>query len=324
MGLTIGTRQIDVMRVLQDLGVITHGESAAGEIAISCPWPENHKHGSANVNGSVNADSGAWVCYKGCGGGGGSLERLVQQLKDVQPDAARRWLLSRSETIDFSEVEALFESMKSASVEVPSSNHLFKIDYDRMDAKKTSSYILKRGFTPETLHKWGFRYDPTMKAIVIPVYDISGKELVGIVRRMVPPLRSGFPKYLFPEAFKKQSHLFGANQHKSSNGTVILVEGALDAIWLHQHGYTEAVALLGVTCSKIRERLLAQLGQTIVLALDNDTDGLLAMSRLVDQLGKSFTVMYTSIVGGQKDVQELNAEELAEVFGDPHYGWEVD
>ncbi len=321
MTVLIGSQQVDVEQTIFDLGIPIHW-SADGELAISCPWPDNHIHGSERVNGSINMSSGMWVCYKGCGGGGGNLEKLVQLVKNVSSREARTWLLHRSESIEFSAIEGLFDSLAGGeeSEKVVDFNKILHLDYDRMSSTKTSSYILDRGFTPETLYEWGFKYDEAMRAIVIPVYDISGNNLVGIVRRMVPPVTGS--KYLYPPLFRKQSHLFGAHKHKSDRGAVILVEGPLDAIWLHQNGYTEAVALLGSMCSETQQRILARLGQTIILALDNDSAGMAAMERIVGQLDGKFQVMYTQIIGGAKDVQDLGKEDLDKIFAHPKFGWE--
>jgi len=316
----IGARAIQVDRVLRDLGLVVL-DTVNGNYKMYCPWPENHTHGDRTGKFYVDVQSGAWLCFRGCGGGGGPLERLVGLLKGTDPATTRRWLLARASATGFDEVRAALP--QEAVIEESDPTKFFAVDYNRMETKRTSSFILERGFKARTLQEWGFRYDPNLRAIVIPVYNLEGNKLVGIIRRMVPPVQVGFPKYLYPEAFKRTQHLFGANRHQSNRGEVILVEGPLDAVWLHQHGYTSGVALLGSFCSRTQQRLLAKLGRMVVLALDNDKAGWEATSKLIAKLKDSFDVRLAVLPENRNDVQELNGEELQEVLGSPKYGWEL-
>ena len=131
---------------------------------------------------------------------------------------------------------------------------IFQDDYGQQDATKTSRYILDRGFTVATLKSWGVRYDASIPAIVLPIFSIDRK-LVGVCRREV--VEGAQPsKYMYSAGFEKSNHLFGAYKHKNTQGVIVVVEGILDCIWLHQNGVTSAVALLGVTCSEKQMRLM--------------------------------------------------------------------
>jgi len=313
---------MSVERVIKDLGIevsmVVHDN-----YMCRCPWPENHTNGDRNPSFSIDEETGRWICFRGCGDGGGDLGRLVQLVLGVSEAEAVRWVKARAGTTGFDEVLAVMPGQQEVVEEPEDTLQAFRLDYNRQLTDKTSSYILKRGFTPETLRQWGFRYDPELRAVVVPVYDGGGTRLVGIIRRMVPPVRPGFPKYLYPPGFDKSKYLFGAHKHHSESGRIILVEGPLDAVWLHQSGYTEAVALMGVYCSKDQRRALSTLGSEVVLALDNDEAGREGMDRLVDQLRPRFNVMYSGLLASRKkDPQEHSKEELEEVFGQVSYGWE--
>ncbi len=309
-----------VERALLGLGIVVEEEVQGNHIA-HCPWPDNHTNGDRNPSFSVEISTGRWICYRGCGGGGGSLDQLVQLLQGGDASAARKWLMLRGAVTTFEEVRAVLPVLKEAGDEDPGTTLPAILDYARQQTDRTSEFILKRGFTVQTLQAWGFRYDPVLRAVVIPVYDFGGQALVATIRRLVPPIKLGYPKYLYSPGFARSRHLFAAYRHASEGGRVILVEGPLDAVWLHQQGFTEAVALLGVYCSQRQRQLLARLGRTVILALDNDAAGQEATERLVMQLGQAFNVAQVSLPAGVKDVQELGIEELRDTFKGSRAGW---
>jgi DNA primase len=184
-------------------------------------------------------------------------------------------------------------------------------DYAQQIATRTSQYIIDRGFTIQTIKAWGIRYDPEVPAIVIPIYDIKG-QLVGLSRREVVP-QSQPSKYMESVGFDKNQHLFGAHRHVPQ-GRVVIVEGPLDCIWLHQCGVTDAVALMGTYCSMAKQRLLARLGSHVVLALDNDAAGYSATLWLTEQLSAWFSVTVQRLPESVKDVQELSAIQVKLLF----------
>ena len=233
-----------------------------------------------------------------------------------------RWMMIRGTEVSYEQVLQVLPEDEEEEV-VEDLEPAYRLDYERQSATRTSEYILRRGFTPQTLRHWGFRYDADLQALIIPVFDLGGEKLVGVIRRMVPPVRPGFPKYLYSPGFRRAEHLFGGHLHPRE-GTVILVEGPLDAVWLHQNGYPEAVALMGVYCSKRQQALLARLGTTVILCLDNDEAGWEGTERLMSQLSPLGDVMVAPLLAGRKDAQELTTAELGQVFGELHRGWEVD
>ena len=310
-------RQVNLERVLETLGIEVLGE-ANGNYKARCPWPQNHAHGDRTGKLYVRTDDGRWTCFRGCGGGGGPLEKLVALLIGLTEVEAKRWLLAKGAASSFEEV---LRSVSGRGVEPQrKENSSIAIDYSQADQNRTSSYILGRGFTAATLRWWGIKYDPVLPAIVIPVYDWSGEELVGTIRRLIPPYPRGLPKYLYSPDFQRSKHLFGAHLYRSERGMVTVVEGPLDAIWLHQNGYTDAVALLGSQCSEEQQRILARLGSRVRCVLDNDDAGREATELMQDRLKGRFFVTTVDLPTGVKDVQELGAGQLEEILGAPGRG----
>ena len=301
---------IDVGTVLLDLGIEWVTE-INNNCVTQCPWPANHSKNDDHPSFSVNLETGAWICYAGCGKG--SLKQLVQQIGFIDKWDVDNWLLSKAGTVHY-DWSGEFQWPVKVESTVSEVEKIAQADYALTTNETTSSYFLDRGFTFDTIWKWGIRYDRNLPAIVLPVIDENNTRIVGLIRRLVPPLPKGLPKYLFTPGFEKSRFLFGANRHPRDGRMTIIVEGPLDALWLHQYGYSGAVALMGATCSKAQVKLLSKLGAGVILALDNDPAGNHAMSVIQSQLGKSFVVDVKQI-DKAKDVQELDKHELQRLFG---------
>lgn len=293
--------------LLEDLGIEIRQVSDQW-IKGKCPW-KDHEHDANKPGFCVRVDSGYYTCFKGCGQG--SFDKLVQRILEVTEQEAHHWLLLRGGEVTS---DALMKCLdepepKKASIAI----RVFQEDYDRQVADRTSSYILDRGFTMRTLKAWGFRYDPTIPAIVIPMYDISGQHLVGVIRREA--VKDAQPnKYMYSPDCKKSNHLFGANMHPRTTGQIIVVEGPLDAVWLHQCGIPSAVAVMGAYCSQTQQKLMTQLGTKVILAVDADESGRAMAVRLREQLSPWFAVTQVKFPTGCKDVQELSYDQVHKVF----------
>ncbi len=300
---------MDLVHVLEELDIDVV-DDATDRIVCRCPLG-THEHEFQRPGFSirpVDLDNAIWICFKGCGQG--RLVDLVRIIKKVDVNTAHRWLLLNGATVDS---EQLLEQLDSVPPEKSGVNiRVFRDDYDRQDASKTSRYILDRGFTVATLKAWGFRYDAGVPAIVIPIFSLS-HELVGVCRREV--VKNAQPrKYMYSDGFKKNQHLFGAYKHDDPQGHVVVVEGPLDCAWLHQCGVTSTVALLGANCSETQMKLMARLGSKVVLALDNDAAGYQATLQLEEQLERWFSIARVELPENVKDVQDLTQDEVTKIF----------
>ena len=298
--------EINVEAVLGQLD-LDEGIEVSNNIVTQCPWPENHASGDAHPSFAISLQSGAWLCYAGCNHGG--IVHLVQLLKELDEAAARRWLLQVGGTVNFG-IPSWEKTVPVATVK-DYSPEVAQADYALMDSTTTSSYFLDRGFTTRTIKEWGIRYDRNLKAIVVPIHDFRG-QLVGTIRRMVPPISTP-TKYLYNKGFQRSRHLFGAFRH-SRTGPTVVTEGPLDALWLHQLGYTTAVALMGSFCSNIQVDLLLRLSSSIIIALDGDDAGQQAVEKLLSQIKGKLVATPVQLPTG-KDVQDLDESELSSLLG---------
>lgn len=126
-------------------------------------------------------------------------------------------------------------------------------------------------------------YDFYRDRVMFPIHDHSG-QIRGYSSRAVLPDQN--PKYLNSGesfAFDKGSILFGFYFGKNAirqSERVIIVEGNMDVIMMHQFGFQETVGTMGTALSDHSVRLLSNMTKTIYLAMDSDAAGKKAMDRI--------------------------------------------
>ena len=135
-------------------------------------------------------------------------------------------------------------------------------------------------------------YDKFRDRLIFPVIDIRG-EVLGFSGRALNDDQD--PKYLnSPETlvFSKRRTLFGMNLAKNTKrSSILLVEGNIDVVTLHQAGFDNAVATMGTALTTEQTRLISRYAKEIVICYDNDPPGKKATERALDLLKNSeFTV----------------------------------
>ena len=111
------------------------------------------------------------------------------------------------------------------------------------------------------------------------------------------------PKYMnTPETltYSKRRILYGMNlAKKSKRSNIILCEGNLDVVTLHQAGFDNAVASMGTALTQEQLRLLSRYTKELVLCYDNDNAGQQATRRALELLNNSeFSVKVLQLPGG--------------------------
>ncbi len=129
--------------------------------------------------------------------------------------------------------------------------------------------------------KNGGIYDKYRNRLMLPVIDVRG-DVIGFTSRVMD---GSAPKYLnTPETaiFKKRSILYGLNYAKNTKRpNLILVEGNIDVITLHQAGFDNTVATMGTALTEEHVRLLGRYTRELVLCYDNDAAGEDATQRAI-------------------------------------------
>lgn len=129
-------------------------------------------------------------------------------------------------------------------------------------------------------------YDRFRNRIIFPIIDVKGK-VIGFGGRVMD---DSLPKYLnSPETpiFNKSRTLYGLNiakNHLDKTKTVIVTEGYMDVIALHNHGINNVVATLGTALTKEHGRILDRYAEEIVVCYDSDEAGMKAAMRSIEVL----------------------------------------
>jgi len=168
----------------------------------------------------------------------------------------------------------------------------FGIGYAPNEWDLLSNYLLKEGFDETILIQSGLsiknKYDRLIDRfrgrIMFPIFDIRGN-IVAFGGRVID---DSLPKYInSPETpcYSKGRELFGMHiAKKSAEKKLLLVEGYMDVISLHQAGIDFAVAPLGTALTGMQGRLLKKYSDEIILAYDSDTAGQKATERGLEVL----------------------------------------
>ena len=128
----------------------------------------------------------------------------------------------------------------------------------------------------------GSYYDRFRKRVMFPIIDIRGN-IIGFSGRAMPGEDKMGGKYVNTAdtpVYKKSENLFGMNFAKNfCADRIILVEGNMDVISLHQAGFENTVAALGTSFTEQQAKLLSRYTKEIVLTLDADAAGQKAVVR---------------------------------------------
>ncbi|HEY49007.1 MAG TPA: DNA primase [Dehalococcoidia bacterium] len=157
-------------------------------------------------------------------------------------------------------------------------------------------HLIEKGYSENELlaagllgEKDGRKYDLFRKRLMFPIKDIKGR-VVGFGARA---LDDSLPKYLnSPQTavFDKSSVLYGIDRARGAireSGLVVIVEGYIDVITAHQHGFNNVVASMGTSLTEKQVRILRGLTKTLAFALDPDIAGDVATLRGVEVARRS-------------------------------------
>ena len=148
-------------------------------------------------------------------------------------------------------------------------------------------------------------YDSFRNRVMVPIIDVRGN-VVAFGGRVLDDSK---PKYINSSdtlVYKKSLGVFGLNFAKNSGEkSLVLVEGYMDAITLHQAGFTNVIACLGTAFTGEMAHLLARYADEIILCYDSDEAGQKATSRalgVLKSIGMKVRVVHLS---GGKDPDEI-------------------
>jgi DNA primase len=165
---------------------------------------------------------------------------------------------------------------------------------------KGEEFLLRRGFTQDTIKKWGLMYWLEQDAIVIPIED------VGFSRRFLSSKSKD--KYKTIGGTRVSETLFGLKFFKF-NGKIILLEGAFDVIWMHQLGFTNSLAILGGNLTEEQRKILIGYGGQMYFMFDKDRGGEQILEKAYGKLKRDFVIRFCYLPEG-KDPNDCTMDEI--------------
>lgn len=216
--------------------------------------------------------------------------RRRQRLLALNKDAAR-WFYSNLSTPEGAAVVQYLERRRISRKTAV--NFGLGASPDSWDALITA--MMQKGYTKSELletglavqNKNGRLYDKFRNRLMFPVIDVRG-DVVAFGGRV---LDKSEPKYVNTQEtiiYSKRRNLYGINlAKKSKRPNIILCEGNIDVITLHQAGFDNAVASMGTALTTEQTRLLSRFTKELILCYDNDTAGQLATQKAIALLENS-------------------------------------
>ena len=176
-------------------------------------------------------------------------------------------------------------------------------------------YLDQRTVQPSTAAWFGIGYYAgsgfLRHRIVFPIHDSEG-QLVAYAGRSID---GSEPRYLFPPGFCKSQVVFNLHRAvRNSAGCAIVVEGFFDCLRVHQAGYRNVVALMGVSLSEMQKKLLLDRFQQLVLMLDGDEVGKRASQQLAARLRGQVSLSIAGVPSGRQPDQ-LSSAEIGQILG---------
>lgn len=293
-----------------------------------CPF-----HNEKSPSFSVSPSKQMYYCF-GCGAGGNAITFVMEYENYTFPEAlkmlADRAGIKLPE-VEYSKEERARADLRTTLLEINklAANYFYyqlnqpqgKIGYDYLRrraltdetlkrfglgyANKTSSdlyqYLRSKGYKDDILKESGLvtldergTYDKFWNRVMFPILDVNSR-VIGFGGRV---MGDGEPKYLnSPETkvFDKSRNLYGLNFARTSREKYILIcEGYMDVIAMHQAGFTNAVASLGTAFTTQHAALLKRYTDKVVLTYDSDGAGVKAALRaipILKQVGISIKVL---------------------------------
>ena len=333
----------DIVEVVS--GYVRLGKRSGANLFGLCPF-----HSEKTPSFSVSPDKQIYHCF-GCGKGGGVIN-FVMEIENLSFPEAVEFLAKRA-GMPLPEETNDRESRKRARMLALNKDaaRFFHAQLSTPLGQEAVRYMNHRQIAPATARRFGLGcapdtwdslrnameakgysgeelfaaglvrrgkaggfYDTFRNRLMFPVIDVRGN-VIGFSGRI---LGDGEPKYMnSPETlvFNKSRNLFALNlAKKSKNGYIILSEGNIDVVSLHQAGFDSAVASLGTSLTAEQARLISRYTNQVIIAYDSDGAGLKAAQRgigILEQLDVKVKVLRMT---GAKDPDEFIKLKGAEAF----------
>lgn len=265
------------------------------ELACLCPFHNN----TDSPAFYINKHTGLWICFNPSCEKRGSIRDLMAFFGDHRKIV---------EDHSYDEIQKLLMNYEEIKYEENWSDALSGIKIHFPDEEGRADYLLARGFDQQTLEYFEVGFSKKRNRLVIPARNESSK-LVGFIGRAVDEITQ--PKYLYSKGFPRKFILFNLN-HAKRFDSVIVVEGSLDAMMIHQAGFPNVVATLGAAVTDHHVFLLKKYFDEIIVFSDNDHAGFAMRDIIVGNITDKCVKTVTYPSANAKDPGDLTAEQISE------------
>lgn len=301
-----------------------------------CPFHTEHTPSFV-----VNPERGSWHCFGACAEGGDAIRFVMKMENQSFSEALRTLAVRLGVPLPTPRQQAQMDPLLRANQEAM---RFFQRRLQSDEGARALAYLQERGVAPETAEAFGLGLSPDgseeLKVhlmgqgyteeqlqraglvtrpqqggsrdmfrgrLMFPIRDADGR-VVGFGGR---ELDGSVPKYLnTPQTpvFDKSALLWGLDAAKESialRGEGVVVEGYMDALMAHQHGYANVVASMGTALTTRQVAALAPLAGRFVLALDMDAAGQEATMRSLKTSWANVPDVRIALLPEGKDPDEL-------------------
>lgn len=301
-----------------------------------CPF-----HNEKTPSFTVYENTQSFYCF-GCGAGGDGVS-FMRKIENLDYIDAVKVLAQRAgmQMPDDGYDDSLSKKRRTI-LEINRETARFYHNYMMSEQGKVAlQYFLNRGLSQKTIRHFGLGYAPNkwdelLKHLKSKGYNVSDMLAAGVVRkgekgyydyfrnRVMTPIidvRGNFiafggrvlddskPKYINTSdtlVYKKTNEVFGLNYAKDSGkDSLILCEGYMDVIAMHQAGFTNAVAGCGTALTNEQVRLLSRYAKEIILVYDNDEAGQKALNKAISLFDQVDIKISIPTLSGGKDPDEI-------------------
>ncbi len=321
-------------------------KKSGANFKANCPF-----HGEDTPSFVVSPQKQIYHCF-GCGVGGDSIKFVMEYEKLSYPEAIEKLASMYNVSLEYDNKNQKKQDTKILD-EV--NNYYQKLLTSNETAYK---YLIDRGISEFSIEKFEMGYAPTsnqtidflnknflnlsdakelgvidsghnglyarfIERITFPIHGINGK-IVGFGGRTITGHNAKYVNSPQTKVFNKSRLLYGYNIARDSiykKNKIIITEGYLDVIMLHQAGFDNAVATLGTALTAEHLPLLKRGEPKVIVAYDGDKAGLNAAYKAATMLAQNSFDGGVVIFGEGKDpadmVKEGHVNELSKIFDTP-------
>ena len=323
---------------------VSLGKRSGANLFGLCPF-----HNERTPSFAVNPAGQFYHCF-GCGKGGGVINFIMEIENLSYPDAVA--FLAKRAGMQMPE-DSFDRDAKKRSRLLAANRDAARWFYEQLvtpEGKRCTDYMAGRRIAPTIARRFGLGFAPQRSEafldamrqkgysdwelsdadlirrgdhgfystfrdrLMFPIIDVRGN-VIGFSGRT---LGDAGAKYLNSKdtlVFNKGRNLFALNLAKKSKaGYIILSEGNIDIVALHQAGFDSAVASLGTSLTPEQARLISRYTNEVIIAYDNDGAGIKASQRAIGILERLDLKVRVLRMTGAKDPDEYIKTRGADAF----------